>query len=178
MLTEPEGDQLAKLLNKMGLHMTEAGRLPLNVFRALWENTVMPGVDLAVIDSMLRILLHLRPEGDPFAGLWHIPGTRVLKGDDALSSLKKRVMERDFGFVLPREPGFLAVRDIMEGPSGPNTSPVGQEIYRSYVYFLQGDDPEIQTSEDMQFFPLDGIPEEFMQHQLPTIELLRATYCA
>ena len=179
MLTDVESAQLAGLLERMGEHVTEVGRVPLNVFNALWKNTIMGGADLSVIrlGPVPEILLALRPENDPFAGLWHIPGTRVLLGDDAFSSMEKRVMKRDFGVVLPRKPEFLLQRDIMKGSQlGRDHSPVGQEFYRAYQYVLGDSDPEILTSETMKFFPLNTTPENFLTYQLPTIELLWAMH--
>ena len=180
-LSDAESRQLVELLRKMGKHVTEVGRVPLNVFNALWEHTVMVGVDLSVVrmGPTPEILLALRPAGDPFAGLWHIPGTRVLPGDDALSAIKKRVSKQDFGWPeMPREPVFILQRDIMKGPElTEDTSPVGQESYRAYMIVLRDGDPEIQTNETMRFFPLHSIPKNFLKYQLPTIDLLRAMHC-
>lgn len=139
----------------------------------------MGGVDLSVIrpGPTPEILLALRPAGDPFAGLWHIPGTRVLPGDDAFSAMKKRVMQWDLGMVLSRQPEFLLQRDIMKGPQlTRDTSPVGQEFYRAYQYVLDENDPEIQTNETMKFFSLHAIPANFLTYQMPTVELLRAIH--
>ncbi len=179
LLTGEETTQLTKLIYKMGRHQQKTGLLPRSVFFAITETMPIAGVDLAVIrpGPVPELLLAVRPAEDPFfAGLWHIPGTRVLMGDDALSAIVKRVMQRDFGFVLPREPEFLAARDIMKGPAGPNSSPAGQEIYRSFGYILDSEDQKIPTSKDMDFFPLNRIPVDFIQHQLPTIDHLRVLH--
>ncbi len=169
-LTELENQTLVTLLGKLEWPVA------LNVFFALAEKTIFPGVDLALITEQKEILLHRRPANDPyFAGLWHLTGAIVMPGQTALSTFEKRVLKPDLGGIkLKGEPMFITARDILMGPPGPNHSPRGQEIYRLYQYVLWKEEKAlVPVGADMQFFPLDAVPSEFIQHQLPSIEKLR-----
>ena len=171
MLTEEESGQLAALLAKM------EWPVPREVFFALVAKTISVGVDLALIRTLgpvPQVLLVRRPLDDPlFSGLWHIPGGTVMPGQTGLDTIRLRALKADAGIHLAIEPECVMVRDILMGPPGPHTSPRGQEVYRLYHYVLQESDPAIVEHEERLFYPLNQVPGEFLQHQLPSIAKLR-----
>lgn len=155
--------------------------VPIDVFYALAEKTIFPSVDLAILNkrgAYPEILLTKRPSSDRFfAGLWHVPGAIVIPGDTALSTLQKRVLKPDVGVSFSGEPEFVLARDILMGPAGYNTSPRGQEAYRLFQYVLQDDDPEVPVDGvERMLCPLGQLPDAFVQHQMPSIERLRAIH--
>lgn len=173
MLTENEAAELAALLKKM------EWPVPPNVFYALAGTTVFAGVDLALITEQKEVLLNRRPDSDPyFAGQWHLTGAVVMPGQTALSTIQNRVLKPDLGgFKLRRDPEFVMARDIMKGPPGPDSSPRGQEVYRLFQYLLTEEEKaRVPVNADMQFYPLNAVPEKFMHHQRPSITKLRRLY--
>jgi ADP-ribose pyrophosphatase YjhB (NUDIX family) len=150
---------------------------PLQEFYARCEETIMPGVDLAIIDkrgSVPRVLLARRAPGDPYfpGEPWHLTGGMIRPKWTALSTLQTRI-PAETGMSLTREPELLDTRDILMGPPGLNTSPRGQEVYRLFMLVLQDGDPEIVESSGLKFFPLNEIPANFIEHQRPSIDKLR-----
>ncbi len=155
--------------------------VPPDIFYALARKTVLPSVDLAIIQKgggRAEVLLTKRPRSDPFfAGLWHIPGAIILPGETALSTLEKRVLKPDVGVSLTGEPEFLLARDILMGPAGRDSSPRGQEAYRLFQHVLRLDDPAVLVDGvERMFCPLDQLPDAFVRHQAPSVEHLRTIH--
>lgn len=160
--TKEEIEQAVKVLQRL-----PRGFMPLEIFRAIAEKTVMPAVELAIFrqnaEGDSELLLTQRPADDPhWPNGWHLPGGILLATDEegSFASIFTRTLEKELhGEVrLLSSPRF--------GTGRFQETNRGREM--THIYFAEAEYSQQPLTEG-KFFAVEALPEGLLQHYWHTI---------
>ena len=168
LLTASEEQQLIHLLGKVGPLMS------MEVYNAIAAKFVLTAIETVVIRSVgghIEVLLLRRsPEDVHYRNMWHSPGTMLRDADaprecdvpGTLAEAFNRVQNNEIGCQFQEPPIF--VNYVFQ------RTPRGSENGLVFLCKLAGDPKE------GQFFRIDKLPENLMQHHRWIIELAAQYY--
>ncbi|MFA4872172.1 MAG: hypothetical protein WC610_03925 [Patescibacteria group bacterium] len=156
----PEEEQL--LINLLG--KVTPKNMTAGVFNAVAKIFRLPAIELVCLrlgaSARTEVLLSQRPADDPiFPGQWHTSGTIARLSDASPFDSLKRLAKKELGITL--DLSALSFTGICY--SNHNR---GGEIHIIYVYVFYGNAPD-----NHQFFPIDNLPQPFMEHHHAIIKL-------
>jgi len=153
-LTDQEAGKLVELLGKLRRPYRE------DIFQAVCATFVMCPIELVALTHDGKALMTRRPPNDRhFAGLWHTPGTLLLKGDTVKIALE-RIAQKDELRGLPHTtPEFVFMQEVEMG-KGDDQCPRQQEYSRVYITWVY----EEHYVGEGRFFPLNDLPPDSLRY--------------
>ena len=160
-----EEQTLIGLLGKVTPQTMTAG-----VFNAVAKLFRLPAIELVCFrkgtDDQIEVLLSKRPDDDPlFPGQWHSAGTIARLTDATEMHSLDRLAKTELGIL------GLTMRTSprLAGPCY-SCHARGGEVHLIYVMWLDILEP---IPAHHQFFPVNNLPEPFMEHHREVIRIAR-----
>ena len=160
-LNSNEIEQARALLSRL-----EPGYLPFPIFLEMCRLKASAVIELVPFrrtdENKVEILMLQRPQDDPlWPNLWHNPGTVVRAGDTYESCMERLLRDELGGLLLSRGPIFA---DTLISASERGTDAM-------QVYWA-----ELNSSRIGRFWPLEQLPEDMIQAEIPAIHAAAAQY--
>jgi len=150
-LTSQEISQLVRLLKKVRLPA------PYPVFIALCKSVPLIAVDIALMPDKNHILLTYRK--DEFYDSWHLPGV-ILRTGEPVENALKRAAKNELGISISNAKKkfahYFSYKDKRE--------------YGIALLFAVSSKAK---PKDGKYFPLNRLPEKFLEVQQPEIDFLK-----
>jgi hypothetical protein len=153
-LTDGDARTLVYLLGKLKRPYRE------DVFQAVCGAFVTCPVECVALTRDGKVLMTRRPESDRvFGGLWHTPGTLLLKGDTQASALERLEHKDELRNLPHTPPQWVFSQEVMMG-TGPDQCPRQQENSQVYITWVD----ERDYNGPGAFFPIWDLPQDMVEH--------------
>ncbi len=165
MLTKKEMRRFVELADKIRFPAQEP------IFFAWCRNFYANATELAIVrtvNNKSEILLHLRPDNDPYyPGMWHMPGSvclpRKTLSQTAMGCLKKEVSAKLAKTIVIPET-FLKHWDNTSGARGHTNQ---------FLYLIELSAEESEKTRGGKFFSFDKLPVPIVESHIRMIKWLR-----
>lgn len=123
------------------------------------DETIKYTADVVLLNESMQVLL-VKRKGEPFAGMWALPGGHVDKGETAERAARRELFEETGVDLEQDEFKFVVIAD------DPDRDPRGRYVGAVFLVVAGGDVQPVAGDDaaEAKFWPLTSLPELAFDH--------------